>query len=270
MLSFSLAACTATKDLGDDDASLTWAAFTQPETVVKQALVMGPGETLSGVIQCDSLLVPAGVEVLVSEDLHLTASGMITIHGTMQAVSRSYPEEYLGLTGMAYSPESAPVPAESLGLLSSRLGSPDIKLQSDTGILVGPSGLILGGHSASYGDHPLLVKADGYCYHAYDLLPGVEAGSITLDSPDTIIDGQIRGGQGGGAGPGGDGGKGGSVVLMGGAAKTADAAHAYIAIGGPGGSTLLASRGPQLVGSSYYPAMTPGRGGAGGDVISLE
>jgi hypothetical protein len=231
--------------------------------------VLVDGQTLSGLVTCGSLLIPEGAEVLVEEDLELTASGPIRIAGTLRGADRSYAAIYQQLSESAYAPSAQPLAAEQLETLSKALRSPRIALSSSAQIHLEPTGLILGGDSASYGYHGPFSEPNGHVYSAYELTPGVAGGDILLQSPDTRIDGQIRGGRGGGGGAGGQGGKGGSVYLSG-AWSSELAAYPAFAIGGSGGSTAIPGTPPDAIGGTFYPAIPAARGGDGGDVVHLD
>jgi len=165
------------------------------------------GQELRGKEEVSVFEVPEGITAFVAEDFSVHATDRIVIAGKLRARDR-------GGNGPAYGPE--------------------IRLVCDGEITV--TGAILGGRGRS-----LPQGADS-------ALIGVQGGrgsTILIDSPRTLIDGQVQAGPGGKSGPEPKGAQGGAVVLGRGFFTTgpADVPTVFGGAGGLGGDNLPTSGG---------------------------
>lgn len=210
-------------------------------TISGTVRTLSHGEVLRGDLVVENLFVPRDVTAYVAADTHITAERTIRIDGYLEFV----PLEPVARIGDTWELDRIERDAPNLGLAAAEW----IEIR---GRLVGGRGANL----AHLEDTALVGQRGG-------------AGStIYLESPLVWIDGQVRGGDGGEAAAGGVGGQGGSVLVHG-RVLTHDADTNFPEIlggsGGAGGRGLSATG----VERASWAAVAPGRGGAGGDAVSL-
>lgn len=142
------------------------------------ALVLTDGEQIGGLLQADSIHVPASAEVVAVSDLHLIGVERVLIEGTIRASDMND----LPLDGDA----------------------PDLLIESGGKLTI--RGSILGGRGTCYAD-----SAAEDCLG----LSGGAGSDIRMCAPDIYTSGYVKAGNGGFGGASGNGGRGGWLLWTG-------------------------------------------------------
>ncbi|HKX45413.1 MAG TPA: hypothetical protein VJP77_01810 [Planctomycetota bacterium] len=204
-----------------------------------EMVVLADGQVISGRIEARKITVPEGATVRYAGDTTLHAE-WICVHGDL-----------LGTTPRADGPPEGVAPAEV------QVEPGTLRLVAGREVHVAVGSELHGGDAPSMADWPDTFRGRA----------AAAGGSVVLDAPYILVDGQVVGGRGGYAAPGGDGGKGGSVWFRDGVQTYNEGPESEL-VGGAGG--MAGDKGPiTVVDGVPVPAWEWGTPGPGGDVGPL-